>query len=61
MDRREHLFIFILLKSQIFISSKLEEMWGNKIRFNKFFTITPKIPYKFNFLFLNRGRMVILS
>ena len=51
MDRREHLFIFILLKSQIFISSKLEEMWGNKIRFNKFFTKTPKITLYFNLYF----------
>ena len=34
MDRREHSFLFISLKSQIFIPSKLGRMGRNEIRFN---------------------------
>ena len=44
MGRREHLFLFILLKPQIFIFSKLEWLGGNEIKFNNFFTKTLKIP-----------------
>ena len=44
MGRREHSFLSISLKSQIFIPPKLGEMGGNEIRFNNFFTKTPKIP-----------------
>ena len=44
MDRREHSFLSILLKSQIFIPPKLGGMKGNKIRFNDYFTKTLKIP-----------------
>ena len=44
MDTREQSFLFISLKSQIFILSKLGGMGGNRIRFNDFFTKTPKIP-----------------
>ena len=43
MDTREQSFLFISLKSQIFILSKLGGMGGNRIRFNDFFTKTPKI------------------
>ena len=42
MDRREHSFLSISLKSQIFIS-KLEGIGRNEIRFNEFFTKTLKI------------------
>ena len=41
MGRREHLFLSIPLKSQISILLKLRR---NEIRFNDFFTKTPKIP-----------------
>ena len=44
IGRREHAFPFIPLKFQIFILSKLEGMGGQEIRFNEFFTKTPKIP-----------------
>ena len=44
MSRREHSFLSILLKLQIFIPPKLGEMRGNEIKFNDFFTKTPKIP-----------------
>ena len=37
MDRREHSFLSIPLKPQIFIPSKLKEMRGNGIRLNEFF------------------------
>ena len=43
MDRREHSFLSIPLKPQIFIPPKLGGMGGNGIRFNDFFTKTPKI------------------
>ena len=43
MSRREHSFLSISLKPQIFIPPKLEGMGGNEIRFNDFFTKTPKI------------------
>ena len=51
MSRSQHSFLFIVLKYQIFIPLKLGGIGGDKIRFNKFFTITLKIPYKFNLLF----------
>ena len=41
---REQSFLFISLKSQIFILSKLEGMGGNRIWFDEFFTKTPEIP-----------------
>ena len=44
MNRREHSFLFIPLKYQIFISLKLGGMGKNEIRFNKFFIKAPKIP-----------------
>ena len=44
ISRREHLFLSFLLKSQFFIPPKLGGMGGNEIRFNEFFTKTPKIP-----------------
>ena len=44
MNRREHSFLFIPLKYQIFISPKLGGIGKNKIKFNEFFTKTPKIP-----------------
>ena len=37
MGRREHSFLSIFLKSQIFISPKLERIGDNEIRFNEFF------------------------
>ena len=40
MGRGEHSFLFIPLKSQIFIFLKLGGMRGNKIKFNEFFTKT---------------------
>ena len=43
MGRREHPFLCIPLKSQIFIPQKLGGMGGNGFRFNDFFTKTPKI------------------
>ena len=46
IDTREHLFFSIFLKSQIFIPLKLRGIGGgggNEIRFNEFFTKTPKI------------------
>ena len=52
MSRREHSFLSIPLKSQIFIPLKLGGIGGNEIQFNDFFTKTPKIPlYIFNPLF----------
>ena len=44
MSRREHSFFSIPLKSQIFSLPKLGGMERNEIRFNEFFTKTPKIP-----------------
>ena len=44
MGRREHSFLSILLKPKIFILLKLGGMEGNEIKFNDFFTKTPKIP-----------------
>ena len=44
MGMREHSFLSILLKFQIFILPKLRGMRGNRIRFNEFFTKTSKIP-----------------
>ena len=41
MGRREHALLFIPLKPQIFIPPKIG---GNGIKFNEFFTKTPKIP-----------------
>ena len=43
MGIMEHSFFFILLKLQISIPPKLGGIWGNEIRFNEFFTKTPKI------------------
>ena len=43
MGRREHSFISTL-KPQIFIPPKFEGMGGNEIKFNEYFTKTPKIP-----------------
>ena len=51
MGTREHIFLSIPLKSQILILPKLGGMGENRIRFNKFFTKPPKIPYMFNLLF----------
>ena len=42
--RRKHSFISIHLKPQIFIPPKLGGIKGNEIKFNDFFTETPKIP-----------------
>ena len=44
MDRREHSFLSIPLKPQIFIPPKLGGIGGNEIKFNDFFIKTPKIP-----------------
>ena len=43
MSRKEHSFLSIILKSQIFILPKIGRDKGNEIRFNKFFTKTLKI------------------
>ena len=43
IDKREHLFLSIPLKSQIFITPKLGGIGGNEIKFNDFFTKTLKI------------------
>ena len=43
MNMRDHSFLFIPLKYQIFISPKWGGIGKNKIRFNEFFTKTPKI------------------
>ena len=53
MGRREHSFLSIPLKPQIFIPPKLGGMRGNRIRFNDFFFLLklPKYPYIFNNLF----------
>ena len=55
MDRREHSFLSIPLKSQIFIPLKLEGMRGNEIRFNDFFTETPKTPLYIQLFILKYG------
>ena len=52
MGRREHSFLSILLKPQIFIPPKLGGMGGNGIRFNDFFTKTLKIPLYIQFFIL---------
>ena len=44
MGKNEYTFFSISLKSQIFILLKLGGMRGNEIKFNDFFTKTPKIP-----------------
>ena len=44
MSRREHSFLSILLKPQIFIPFEIGRNRGNEIRFNKFFIKTLKIP-----------------
>ena len=41
---REYTFLYIPLKSQIFIPAKLWKIGGNRIRFNDFLIKTPKIP-----------------
>ena len=52
IDKREHLFLSISLKSQIFITPKLGGIGGNEIKFNDFFTKTlKKYSYIFNLLF----------
>ena len=43
MNKREHLILSISLKSQIFNPPKLGGIEGNEIKFNDFFTKTPKI------------------
>ena len=43
INRREHLFLSIILKPQVFIPLKFEGMGGNEIRFNEFFTKISKI------------------
>ena len=45
MGGREHSFLSIHLKPQIFIPLKLGEIRVNRIRFNEFFIKTPKIPF----------------
>ena len=44
MGMREHSLLSIPLKSQIFNPPKLGGIEGNEIKFNDFFTKTPKIP-----------------
>ena len=44
MGRREHSFLSIPLKPQIFISPNFGRNRREWIRFNEFFTKTPKIP-----------------
>ena len=44
MNMIKHSFLFIPLKSQIFTPLKLGGIEKNKIRFNEYFTKTPKIP-----------------
>ena len=44
MDSREHSFLSISLKPQIFIIQKLGGMAENEIKFNEFLTKTSKIP-----------------
>ena len=44
MGRREHSFLSIPLKPQFFIPPTLGGIGGNEIRFNEFFTKTPKLP-----------------
>ena len=44
MGGREHSFLSIHLKPQIFIPLKLGEIRVNGIRFNEFFIKIPKIP-----------------
>ena len=44
MNRREHSFLSILLKPQIFIPPEIRGIGGNEIRFNDFFTKTSQIP-----------------
>ena len=43
MDKREHSFLYIPLKSQIFILPKFGGIEENEIRFNEFFTKISKI------------------
>ena len=44
MGKREYSFLSIPLIPQIFIPPKLGGIGGNEIKFNNFFTKTPKIP-----------------
>ena len=44
IGRREHSFLSISLKPQIFILPKLGRMGDNEIKFNEFLTKTSKIP-----------------
>jgi len=44
MSRKKHPFLSIPLKFQIFIPPKIGRNEGNEIRFNNFFTKTPKTP-----------------
>ena len=55
MGRRKHSFLSIPLKPQIFIPPKLGWIGGNKIRFNDFFTKTPKIPLYIQLFILKYG------
>ena len=61
INRREHLFLSIILKPQVFIPLKFEGMGGNEIRFNEFFTKISKILLYIKPFILNRYLIVILS
>ena len=55
LSGREYSFLFISLKSQIFIPPKLGEMRGNRIKFNNFFTKISKIPLYIQLFILKYG------
>lgn len=59
MNKRGHSFLSISSKLQNFILPKLGGIRGNKINFNDFLTITPKI-HIFS-IFFYKGLIIILS
>ena len=61
MSKREHSFLSIPLKSQIFIPSEIGRNERIRIRFNEFFTKTLKISLYIQPFVLKYGLIIILS
>ena len=61
MGRREHSFLSIPIKPQIFTFQNWEEFEGIELDLIIFLLKLPKYPCIFNHLFLNRDLIVILS
>ena len=56
MGKRKPLLISIISKALIFISPKLGEIGRNRIKFNKIFTKTIKIPSLYIYIYIITGK-----